>query len=193
MIFLLALLLAQDNDVYAEKATGLQFAKEIGGLTRGNVTDYAEKKRPDLGVGINYQLVSEGKQLMSIDIYIYDLGQKEIPEGVDGDLLKKMFEQSKQDIIGKQGPGGYFAVKHIADGRAGLGAAKGAPPALKSEFELTLKEGSPLRSSFVYLLGHKKNFIKIRVSYLAESKKACEPELQKALAEIGRQIKPGGK
>lgn len=192
MIVLLACLaLLQDPEVYVDKATGLRFVKEVGSLARAEITDYDKEGRPDLGVSVAYKLRDEeGKIVMSLNVYAYDLGEKAIPDGIDAEVVKKQFEQVKNDVIQKQGPKGWHSVKHIADSRAGLGADKGAPPALKSEFETTLKEGGPKMGSLIYLLGYRNRFLKIRVTYMAEQKKTCVEEFEKLLSELGRQVKP---
>ena len=192
MIQLLACLaLLQDPDVYVEKATGLRFAKESGALSRGEISDFSKDGRSDLGVSVQYRLRDEeGKIVMSLNVYAYDLGEKEIPDGIDSEVLKKQFEQVKKDVTGQQGPKGWHSVKHVADGRAGLGPDKGAPQALKSEFETTMKEGGPAMTSLIHLLGHKNRFVKIRITYKAEQKKTCEEEVGRLLGELGRQIKP---
>ena len=108
--------------------------------------------------------------------------------------MKKHFEQVKKDITAKEGqPGGWHSVKHISDGTAGLVSDKGAPRALRAEFETTKKEDGPTLTSLLYLVGYKNRFLKIRVTYFAEHKKRCEEELQRLLSDLGRQIKPAGK
>jgi hypothetical protein len=190
-LLLICLALLQDPEVYVEKATGLRFARDVGGMSRGEITDYANDQRPDLGVSVPYKLRDdEGKLLMSLDIYAYDLREKSITDGVDGEAVKKHFDQVKNDVVQKQGSKGWHSVKHIADSRAGLGAGKEAPLALKAEFEVTLKEGGPTMGSLIYLLGYKSRFLKIRLTYMADQKKKCEEAFEKLLSDLGRQIKP---
>lgn len=190
-LVLACLALLQEADVYVEKATGLRFAKEIGGMARNEITDYAKDGRADLGVSVPYQLRDEeGQILMSLNVYAYDLGEKLIPDGADAEVVKKQFEQVKKDVFEKQGPKGWHSVKHIADGRAGLGPDKDAPRALRAEFETTLKEDGPRLGSLLYLLGYKNRFLKIRVTYQAEHKKKCEEALGRLLSDLSRQIKP---
>jgi len=192
MIQLLACLaLLQDPDVYVEKATGLRFGEKYGTLTRGDIHDYAKEGQSHLGVSIQYSLRDEeGKKIMNLNVYVYDFGLKKIPDGADSETIKKQFEQVKGDVASQKGPKGWHSVKHVADGRAKLGDHKGAPAALRSEFETTLKEDGPAMGSLIYLLGHRNRFVKVRVTCLKEAMKTCAEEYERLLADLGRQIKP---
>ena len=64
---------------------GLTFPEKVADAKIGPARDF-ETSDPGLGYGVKYE-----KPGWAIDVFIYDLGRKSIPDDIDSDVLKKMY------------------------------------------------------------------------------------------------------
>jgi hypothetical protein len=98
------------------KIYGLPIPERVGGLIHGQPVDY-ETKSPGLG----YSLRFSGPPGWIVDVYIYDLGLKTIPDDLESGIVKSQLATAKGDIVELGRRGTYADVTEldgfaIADG-----------------------------------------------------------------------------
>lgn len=82
------------------KIYGLTIPDQVGGLVHGQPVDY-ESKNPGLG----YSLRFSGRPGWIVDVYLYDLGLKSIPDDAGSDVVRKQLAMAKGDVfeLGRRG------------------------------------------------------------------------------------------
>jgi hypothetical protein len=163
--------------------SGLAFPARAGDWRRHESTEYPD---PALGMSVRYRL---GKW-MRADVYIYNGGHREVPEGIDSDLIKDHLEQIIGDVFAIKEQGGYDDVKELKRETLRLGEGEGAPRVRRVTLEL-VTDGQKLLSE-AYLTGFRNHFLKIRVTYPTELREAAEKAMPELLAELGRAMKAAG-
>ncbi|NLT23628.1 MAG: hypothetical protein GXX82_11330, partial [Syntrophorhabdus sp.] len=77
---------------YRHQRTGLVFPDPVNTLKLVRATDY-EPLYAGLGTGISYRT-----DTMRADIFLYDLMQGPIPDGISSQVVSREFDQALQDI-----------------------------------------------------------------------------------------------
>jgi hypothetical protein len=77
---------------------GLTIPERVGGLVHGQPVDY-ETKSPGLG----YSMRFSGPPGWVVDVYIYDLGLKTIPDDIGSGIVKGQLADVKGDIANSAG------------------------------------------------------------------------------------------
>ena len=77
------------GDSYVEPATGLAFPEQIGRFHRVSVKELPDKR---LGVRIGYDGPAHA------EVFVYDMGFKEISTGIDSEAVKKAFAESENGL-----------------------------------------------------------------------------------------------
>lgn len=161
------------SESYLELKTGLTFPTKIGHLERTKIQEFADK---DLGIRIPYEAGG-----IRASIFIYDAGVGKVPAGTENAVLKKAFENVKEDIISLKQLGLASAVKHDGDDVALLGPSK--RKFLKSTFSVTRAEGD---TTYILLLtSYHSQFFKIRCTFLKDHSAEFDQELENFYQEIG--------
>jgi hypothetical protein len=184
MLLVAAALFLQDpaaQDQYIEPATDLRFPLDVGELKRNKVSGYDD---PGLGVSIEYLMSGT----MTVTVYVYNLGLKEIAAGIGSEEIKAQFKEAKGGIYTFQKRGRYRDVKESADAEASFG---GKEPVkwIQSTFELTLEENGPVHQSRIYLTVHKNQFLKVRATFPDADKDKCEKSLTALFEALAAQMK----
>ncbi len=151
----LAIFAKDDSSVgyYSEKISA-KFPSGISGMDLTEITDF-EKRRSGLGVGLSYRADD-----MRADIYIYDMGMTDIPDGISSGLAEMSLKWSAMEIE-EQGRRRIYASLKELDG----------PRVMKlksSEFlckRYSFIEAGLQKESFLLLTCRGGNFIKIRLTY----------------------------
>ena len=146
------------------------------------MTDF-EKDHPGLGVGILYR---SSDPAIYADFYIYNLGIKSIPDGSNTKEIHDQWKQAEDDIYTLEKQGKYLSVKKLYEASALLGMDRNAPTALRADFSYTSNGTKKL--SYLYLLGYKKNFIKIRFTFPETLKKEGEKVMWDFTTAFGKMI-----
>src|SRR5512133_1125858 len=84
---------------YRHQRTGILFPETINMLKLARATDY-EPLYAGLGTGISYRT-----ETMRADIFLYDLKQGPIPDGVSSPVIGKEFDQAFSDILAMEKQG----------------------------------------------------------------------------------------
>jgi hypothetical protein len=167
---------------YHDKPTGISFPDQLGGMNRGEITDF-EKDHPGLGVGILYRASDPA---IYADIYVYNLGVPSIPTGWDSKMIHDEWKQAEGDIYTIEKQGKYQQVKNLKESSALLGMDKNAPIALRADFSY-ISNGSK-KLSYLYMMGYHKNFIKIRFTFPEAMKAEGEKALWDFISAFGKLI-----
>lgn len=126
--------------------------KAIAGIPFKGAKEFED---PRLGLGVTYQ---EGGT--SLTLFIYNAGQKEIPPGVDGSLVRAQFEQSKSDIQEAVRQKIFDKAVLEREGIAQLGSQDPKVPAREAVFDV--KMGNEELKSYLYMTSVNNFLFKVR-------------------------------
>jgi hypothetical protein len=164
-------------ETYLHEPTGIMFPEQLSGLEkRPEVEDY-ESQTPGLGVGINY--AGPG---IKVSVFVYSLCLNEIPNEEDSSILRAEFEKVNGDIRSAQEKGWYKNVRKLSEPQTMQGLAVSKSRALHARYSYTEVERGKDCLSEIYLFPYRNHFVKIRITYVKESKHANE-EIQKEFVE----------
>ncbi len=167
--------------------TGIVFPGRLGGMVCRGTDRYGQQ---ELGVSLRY----EGAHLLKTDVYVYNMGFKAIPNGIDSDVVRNHFESVTQDVFAAQRQGLYSSVVEIDGGTTLLGGPKDGLRALYKCFEYYQNPSSGIvsterRRSYLLLTGYRNHFLKIRLTFLTNTEHYGEAMLKRFLADLGRVLK----
>lgn len=146
----------------------------IAGMAKGQATDF-EAKKAGLGYGFIYSMTGA-----RADIFIYDLGMKNIPDGPKNDIITSQLERAKQDIYTVQKKGGYTGVQLKSS--FDVNNAAGKPLFLCAYFQLVRKD-SGVSDSYLCVTGAAKKFVKVRIAMRQDAN--SKATVERFLTELG--------
>jgi hypothetical protein len=159
---------------YRHQRTGLVFPDPVNALKLVRATDY-EPLYAGLGTGISYRT-----DTMRADIFLYDLTQGPIPDGVSSQVVSKEFDQALQDIYSLETQGTYRNVSVVVKKQV-------TPIGDRLKFfhgVLAYEQNNIKLISHLYLTGCRGLFMKLRITYFKDAKVREEPNLAAFLAMI---------
>lgn len=153
---------------------------DVKGLTRGKIE--TDRTEPALGYWVSYT-----KPGFTATVYVFNRGLKKIPDGTASDEVKGEMKRVVEEIDTVTQRGLYKSFKEVGkEETVSLGKQKGAPSALRRQFEIERKNG-PVRSE-AYVTGYKNHFVKIRITHDPDDKAAAE-KTAALLEALGAAIK----
>lgn len=161
------------TEKYRHQKTGILFPDTINTLKLVRATDY-EPLYAGLGTGISYRT-----DTMRADIFLYDLKQGPIPEGVSSPVIGEEFDQALNDITGMEKQGTYKNVSVIIK--------KETVPVGRLKFihsVLTYEQNNIKLISHLYLTGHQGLFMKLRITYFSHARETEEVNYAAFLSKI---------
>lgn len=174
---------------YQEPNTGIAFPEKLGPMHYRGVVNYAEQGRPDLGISVRYALPGTP---VRADIYLYDLGKKNLGTGIGSPEVATIFQQSIGDIFSLEQRGDYKDVRKLSEGKTVFKSSTGSLSVLQATFSYSQIPGprvfytGPLLSN-LYFTAYKNYFLKIRFSYSDDARRAQhEKALEQFLADLGK-------
>jgi hypothetical protein len=176
VLFLLLFSFSSFAAPYQHTATGLVFPDRLASLQKDKVTDF-EKDHPGLGVGIGYY--SHG---ITLNIFIYNNGIKDLMAGPDDPTMKKHFSQVIGDVFALEQRGKYVNLQKLSESEVVLGSSPKGPKALSASFSFVANNVE--RLSKLYLICYKKHFVKIRYTCNKNMKQTAEKTLARVLNEL---------
>jgi hypothetical protein len=171
---------------YVEKQTGIAFPVSLGSMTFGESNTY---DTPELGISVYYGV--RGAVRVDADIYVYDMGIKNIGEGIDSNLANNHFKQCQGDISLIEKRGDYRDVTKIAEKTVALKIGGKELPMLCAVFEYSIvpdpgQSGEPRPVvSHIFLTTYRNNFLKIRFTYSAAGRDKGDEILKGFLDALG--------
>ena len=159
---------------YRHQRTGLVFPDPVNTLKLVRATDY-EPLYSGLGTGVSYRT-----DTMRADIFLYDLGQGPIPDGISSQVVNKEFDQAFQDIYALEAQGTYRNISVLLKKEA-------APVGDHLKFlhsSLTYEQNNIKLISHLYLTGYRGLFMKLRITCFQDAKLREEPNFAAFLTMI---------
>ncbi len=151
---------------------------EIKGWTKGDIATYP---KAELGYSIGYQSKEGGR----LTVYVFDMGEKEIADGVDSDKVKAQLTEAERQIQAAADAGYYDDVKKIKSETITLGGKDGKVKTLYTVYSFSIR-GNDVTSE-IYVFGYKNNFIKFRVTRAKDDEKSKNKAIEafhKAMNEL---------
>lgn len=158
---------------YQHPKTGIVFPDTINALKLVKVTDY-EPLYAGLGSGISYRT-----ETMRADIFLYDMKQAVIPDGVSSPVTDREFDQAFSDILEMEKRGTY---KNIS-----VATKKEIVPVGNLKFihsVLTYEQNNIKLVSHLYLTGCRGLFMKFRITCFASARQAEEVNFTAFLSKM---------
>jgi hypothetical protein len=103
---------------FSEPRTGITLPDNLGPLKFSGVEHYADR---ELGVCIHY----EDEGLINADIFIYDLGKKNLGTGLQSPALTTHFDQVKGDLHAMEKMGRYQSVDQVSEEEIAMQTPRG--------------------------------------------------------------------
>lgn len=160
---------------YTHPSTRLAFPDRLAGMEKTTVSDY-EKKWPGFGVGVDYNAPS-----ITLSIYIYTMGLKNIPSDFSSPVLRKELSKAIEEV---RKP--YDDVRITSRGEVILGTSVASPKALAASFDYT--QDGTRRQSELYLLAYHDHFFKVRFTYDKSSQAAAGSARGQLREELGKML-----
>ena len=120
---------------------------------------------------------------IAVTVYVYTRGHRDIPPGVNSDLIRKEFADSKAGIQEAKRLGLYKSVVEKSSGEARLGDGPKAPLALHASYLVETARGEA--KSDLYVMVYRGRFIKFRCTRPAGDNAAREKSLARLLSKFG--------
>jgi hypothetical protein len=136
---------------------------------------------PEPALGVAYQYSADG---LSLTIYVYDAGIKDIADGANTVATCEQFEEAKQGVIQARYPKTVLTTEQLVR----LAPPDEQPQAREAVFEFEIEKRPAY--SYVWVTGVAKHFIKLRFSVAADLRDEV-PEARRAiLTALGDAVKP---
>ncbi|MBC2736563.1 MAG: hypothetical protein HF981_19540 [Desulfobacteraceae bacterium] len=176
------LLMVQNTfaDRYRHSPTGMTFPDHMAKLEKEQITNY-EEKHPGFGVSIGYN--GPG---ITVTVFVYTMGMDTIPTDLNSSVIKNHFKQVKNDIVKAEKMGSYSEVEMISEGVVTWGDTGANVNSLLASF--SYKQKNRKRLSYLYLMGFRDHFLKIRFTYNVEMQKEAEKVQEDFLREISSML-----
>lgn len=158
---------------YRHQKTGIVFPDAINTLKLVRATDY-EPLYAGLGTGVSYR-----NETMRADIFLYDMKQDPIPDGVSSPVVAREFDQAFSDILAMEKQGTYKNISVIGK--------KEIVPVGSLKFihcVLTYDQNNIRLISHLFLTGHRGLFMKFRITYFASASQAEEANYKAFLSKM---------
>jgi hypothetical protein len=164
---------------YLHSATGMEFPPALGEMQLSGIADY-EEKHPGLGVALRY----DDRKSVKVDVYIYNLQQSSIPDGIQSGEIRSHFRQCEGEIYVMEKRGQYQGVRKMADAFASLDTTPAVPAALWGHYSF-VQDGTE-RYSHLYLTVYHNHFVKLRITYPKQDEATASRTLDGFLKAVGK-------
>ena len=171
---------------FSEPQTGISFPGHLGPLRYLGVRHY---ENPALGICIRYG--EEG--LIKADIFIYDLGKKNLGTGLQSPALATHFDQVKGDLSTLEKMGRYKSLGQVSEQKIVIQTPQGRIPALSARFTYSQTAGpgtafTGQRVSHLVLTAYRESFLKIRFTYPQDQKERGAMAFKQFIDGLGRHL-----
>lgn len=166
-----------------DKHSGIPLPETMGNFKRTKVIDN-ELENPGLETTVYYNTPG-----MKATLYIYNMGKKNIANGIDSQFIKDSFEGAKNDVKEAARLEYYKLTSELSSRSSHLILESKCIPVLVAEF--SYQDKGQEFSSWLYMTGYKNQIIKLRVSHYKADKDLADPihqDFLKAVANLLQQI-----
>lgn len=144
----------------------------------GDLEYYDEQLHDDPRLGYAITYLDEGTRL---DIFFYDYGIFDIPDGIDSKVLREHYEEVKAQL---KESGAYSRVTLQSERQVSLGSSE--IPALEAHY--LLQAGQSKLLSFIFLTARYGEFIKIRLSLPVEKRSEAAKVVDAVFSALGKAL-----
>jgi hypothetical protein len=171
---------------FSEPQTGISLPGNLGPLKYLGVRHYEDR---ELGVCIRY----EGGGLIKADIFIYDLGEKNLGTGLQSPALTRHFDQVKRDLSAMEKIGRYKSLDQVSEQKIAIQTPRGRIPALSAIFTYSQTAGpgtafTGQRVSHLILTAYRQSFLKIRFTYPQNQQERGAMAFKQFIDDLGRHL-----
>ncbi len=138
----------------------------LAGCERGKIDSYGD---PGLGQSASYRVAP-----LLITVYVYDLNQPKIADGIDDPLVRKAYAMAKEDILTAQQTKSYSSVDLLRDGKF---SPREGVTVMRAQYHLAINnQGNDVRVySEIHLFGARDHLVKLRCTCPREEEERCKP------------------
>ena len=156
----------------AQTVFGVRFPEETGGFSLNDSTNL-ERSNPGLGYAMDYSMSG-----WKLDVFIYDLKRREIPDDAKSAIVRAEFERSRSDVFLSQ-PRGPYAQVYLRRNFTIEDTGKRTRFQCAA-FHMT-RDGARPQDGFLCVTALRNKFVKFRLTTLAAQ--GTEAEARKHMAE----------
>lgn len=158
---------AYSGPYWAHSGSGLRLPTRVGEIYRKGENDFGGR----LGVGVKFlaENAAYGAYL-KIDVYVYDLGVRNIPNGAYNPVVRAEFDRAVQDIHMLRRQGRYQEVAPLDS------TLQAHAQLLVGRFRIVTQ--GMAQDSYLVLTGHRGHFVKVRASFLESARDLAQPQLE---------------
>src|SRR5262249_30835430 len=156
---------------------GITLPKTISDIKYKGKKSYDQK-------GLGYS-VAYSNARCTISLFVYDLEEKNIPDGKAGDLVAGQVKASIKDVKTLEKRGTYKNVEILKDDLP-------LPKSVKSKFAtagLTFELDGGQCKSYVLIVGQSNHFLKVRVTQYVVDGKTNDQEVNAFLKALAKHVK----
>ncbi len=177
---------ASARAVFVDHEIGIAFPKSIASLTFEGREQYDP---PELGYSLRYQ----GPSLIKADIYVYDKGYRDIPEGAASEAVRAEFAEVIEAIALMEARGAYREVEQLGTQMKSYGQRTREYLWARYGYQQTpgagvVYEGD--RISDTYLSGVRGKFVKIRMTVRKDRLTTLEELSDRFMDQVTRFLEP---
>lgn len=160
-----------------------RFPGMLVGLPRIEIVDYEAKGHAGLGYSVSYG----SRESLIVTLYIYDMGQSDIPDGPSSPQVQEQLRRAVGDIFQAERMGLYQNVQKAREATVTLGSGAPGQGLAASGVVFHLEVQGETKTSHVYTSGHRGAFVKLRCTYAheAQSEPQSEDLLRRFLLALG--------
>lgn len=159
--------------------------KEIDLTLLAQIGRMQYQSRHEYGGDLGYSIEYRGRQ-SKVTLYVYDLGQKEIPDGKMNPAVAGQLQSASAEIE-EAANQGIYEIQERMQGE--LPFSKTVQAAFVST-GFGLKAKSQNLKSYAFVTGRKGRFVKVRATQLVTDGRADDTELQVILDTLARHLLP---
>lgn len=168
--------------VFVDSKIGIAFPQSLGGMEFG---EHHPFPNPGLGYSLRYQ----GDGSIRCDLYVYDHGLKDVPNGYRDPIFVGEVASAENGIRHYEELGQYLDVKKLSQGIYPDDQQRRTIRFQTSRFQFRQAAGpnvsfTGLQNSEIYVCGFKGHFIKVRISYPTESAESAIQIRDSALQQL---------
>ncbi len=165
----------------------IHLGNTIGTLQFVERTDYEQK---ELGYSLRYQT----KDLLKADVYVYDLGIRNLADGIASPEVRKEMQSVKNILRKMEEAGKYQQVTELASGVRKFEDLKTRFLWARYSYQQSAGERvafTGTRVSDTFLLVHRGKFLKIRITTKQTDLSRDDPEIERFVRDVAVQIEKG--
>lgn len=158
--------------------SGILIPEVLGEFSLEGTQNY-EADSAGLGYGLGY-----GTEGIKATVYIYNLGENAIPDGIENKIVEAAFHAAIDDIRQLNAQGVYELTGELQAWKTTIGSGVTLMPVLHAATEYIETRNLVRLQSHLYVFGRKNQIIKLRISNIFDGTDLAEAKRQRFLADV---------